>query len=374
MEGVDHISPLKVLMTADTVGGVWTYSMELCRALSEFDIHFHLVTLGAEMQPWQAKEVGELDNVTVHETGFKLEWMDDPWNDVEESGAYLLTLQKAVQADIVHLNGYAHAALDWNVPVISVAHSDVYSWFRAVKKENAPAGWGIYFDKVRNGLSQANHVVAPSRAMLAELNAIYEFGNNQSVIYNARGNEHFSIGKKDKTVLCMGRVWDEAKNVQLLVNAAPKICYPIRIAGENQFERNVTDVEESNVTSLGKLGSLQIAKELSTAAVYVLPAKYEPFGLSVLEAALSGCALILGDIPSLREIWLDNAIYVDTDNSDELAEVVNALMKDEERLNQAAEKARKRAQEFSIERLGSQYASLYQQLVSSFDLARRKIL
>ncbi len=32
-----------------------------------------------------------------------------------------------------------------------------------------------------------------------------------------------------------------------------------------------------------------------------LPARYEPFGLSVLEAALSGCALVLGDIPSLRE-------------------------------------------------------------------------
>jgi glycogen synthase len=50
------------------------------------------------------------------------------------------------------------------------------------------------------------------------------------------------------------------------------------------------------------------------ASIYALPARYEPFGLSALEAALSGCALILGDIPSLREVWLEAAPYVSPDD------------------------------------------------------------
>ena len=42
---------------------------------------------------------------------------------------------------------------------------------------------------------------------------------------------------------------------------------------------------------------------MARASIYALPARYEPFGLSILEAALSGAALVLGDIPSLREVW-----------------------------------------------------------------------
>ena len=55
---------------------------------------------------------------------------------------------------------------------------------------------------------------------------------------------------------------------------------------------------------------------MGRAAIYALPARYEPFGLSILEAALSGCALVIGDIPSLREIWADAALFVPSDGHD----------------------------------------------------------
>ena len=57
-----------------------------------------------------------------------------------------------------------------------------------------------------------------------------------------------------------------------------------------------------------------LARKMAEASIYALPARYEPFGLSALEAALSGCALVLGDIPSLREIWGPAAIYVPADD------------------------------------------------------------
>lgn len=363
MEEAKNISPLKVLMTADTVGGVWTYTAELCKALSNQNIHFHLVTFGARMQPWQQLEISVLDHVTVYETDYLLEWMENPWGDLEESGAYLLSLQKVIQADLIHLNGYVYGALDWEVPVVMVAHSDVFSWFRAVKKENPGSDWTTYFTKVKKGLSEANHIVAPSNAMMFELNVIYALKKNYTIIYNSRSSALFASGIKEKTIFCMGRIWDEAKNVKLLVDAAPKIPYPIKIAGDNQFEGNHVDITNSNVQNLGKLDSLNIAKELSTASIYVLPAKYEPFGLSVLEAALSGCALVLGDIPSLREIWEDNAFYVDTDNAEELAKVINTLMSDQNKLQELSEKAWKRAQQFSTEKMAKQYTHLYKQLM-----------
>ena len=48
---------------------------------------------------------------------------------------------------------------------------------------------------------------------------------------------------------------------------------------------------------------------LRRATIFALPARYEPFGLSALEAGLAGCALVLGDIP-MREVWHDAAMFV----------------------------------------------------------------
>ena len=50
------------------------------------------------------------------------------------------------------------------------------------------------------------------------------------------------------------------------------------------------------------------------AAIYALPARYEPFRLEVLEAAAPGCALVLGDIASLRELWDGAALFVAPDD------------------------------------------------------------
>ncbi|HYO60185.1 MAG TPA: glycosyltransferase family 1 protein, partial [Archangium sp.] len=40
-------------MTADTVGGVWTYALELCRALAGDGVQVELATLGAPLSPAQ---------------------------------------------------------------------------------------------------------------------------------------------------------------------------------------------------------------------------------------------------------------------------------------------------------------------------------
>src|SRR5690606_35948478 len=136
MGAAKHTPPLKVLMTADTVGGVWTYAMDLCRAMAAHKVQYHLVTLGAKMHRWQREEVAQLSQVTVYETEYRLEWMQDPWDDIDESARYLLALRDEIRPDLVHLNGYAYGSLNWQVPVLMVAHSDVYSWWRAVHQEN----------------------------------------------------------------------------------------------------------------------------------------------------------------------------------------------------------------------------------------------
>src|SRR5437868_512430 len=202
---------MKLLLTTDTVGGVWTYAVELARALRPHGVEVALATMGAALRPDQRAQVEALDNVHVHESEYRLEWMQDPWEHVRRAGEWLLELEASFGPDVVHLNSYAQAALPWESPVMVVGHSCVLSWWRAVKREAAPPAWDRYGHEVRRGLQAADVVVAPSAAMLDELRRQYGPLKEARVIYNGRAGERFAPAVKEPFVLSAGRLWDEAK-------------------------------------------------------------------------------------------------------------------------------------------------------------------
>jgi glycogen synthase len=353
-------NPLQILMTTDTVGGVWSYALDLCRSLQEH-VFFHLITTGARMKDWQKKEVEQLNNVEVYETDYMLEWMDNPWKDIDESCDWLERLEASIKPDVVHLNAFCYGSLNFKAPSIVVGHSDVYSWWMEVLKEDPPKEYLEYYWRVKKGLEAANLVIAPSKTMLNYLRYIYKVQTPSKVIYNAADEEKFFPSTKKPSVLSMGRLWDAAKNVQLVVNAAPQINAPVLLAGE-QKDNEALQINTENIHYLGSLSTEQIAEHLSTTAIYCLPAKYEPFGLSILEAALSGCALVLGNIESLKEIWGNNAKYVDTEDPIALADTINELLDNKHLLDEYAKKAFIHAQSFSIHAMARNYLQLYQQL------------
>ena len=335
-------------MTADTVGGVWTYAMELTRALP--DVHFTLATMGRKASEGQRGEVPP--NVELVESEYKLEWQDDPWRDVDEAGQWLLDLEARTQPDVVHLNGYAHGALPFRAPKLVVGHSCVLSWWRAVKDEDAPPSWNTYRERVGQGLRGAHLVAAPSAWMLAALDEHYSMPKRRRLIYNGRAFTPATGHGHRGYVFAAGRLWDEAKNLRAVVAAAPSIDWPVRIAGDG-------GADSQNVTYHGWLEPDALARAYGECSIYLFPALYEPFGLSVLEAALSGCALILGDIPSLREIWRDAAIFVPPRDPETIARVTNEIIANTEFRLELSQRAQKRALEYSVERMAGGYRETY---------------
>ena len=349
--------PQRVLMTADTVGGVWTYSIELIRALPQ--VQFALATMGAPITSEQRAEASTLANVQLFPSTYALEWMDDPWSDVDRAADWLLEIARDLKPDVIHLNGYAHANMRWPAPVLVVAHSCVLSWWAAVKSCEAPRGYAEYSKRVREGLNAADLVVAPTAAMLHSLGENYGWRGEGRVIWNARDSQLFGPADKRNVIFSAGRLWDEAKNLAALEAAAPHVGWPIEVAGDCSHPSG-RQLQFTNVDALGKLPADQLVERLATSAIYALPARYEPFGLSVLEAALSGCALVLGDIPTLREIWGDAALFVPPDDHGALAVTLNALIDDAAACQNFAQRARARAAEFSPGRMAAGYLKAYQ--------------
>ena len=359
---------MNILMTADTVGGVWQYAMELMTSLEVKGYSFSLATMGPPPDDSQLEQLNRISNVTLHVGDFKLEWMASPWLDVTKAGDWLMNLAIEVKPDVVHLNGYTHASLAWNCPVLVVGHSCVLSWWRAVK--GCPAGdmFEQYRIAVARGLASADMVVAPSKAMLDQLQLCYGPLMRTRVIYNARCKS-FKPAPKEEFIFSAGRIWDEAKNIKALCEAAPDLDWPVYIAGPDVNEQGQA-CEHENVKYLGNLDQDALVGWMSRAAVYALPAYYEPFGLTVLEAAMSGCALVLGDIQSLREIWGDAAAYVPPGDVRELVFALRYLQRDPSVRRSLAARAYRRALSYRPDRLGREYDRAYRDLAKKADATR----
>jgi glycogen synthase len=356
--------PRRILMTADTVGGVWTYAVELIRALALYDIEVTLATLGRPLNPQQQQEVAALPNLVVHESNFKLEWMADPWSDIAQASQWLLHLEELSRPDLIHLNHFAHGALPWRAPLLITGHSCVLSWWTAVKNEAAPSEWQRYASEVRRGLRAAQLVVAPTWTMLLALRRHYGPLPDVRVIANGRQPDLFPAQTKEPFVFACGRLWDEAKNVARLDQITPQLPWPVYIAGDQQPPQEQGQSRQfSHATCLGPIAPGELRRWFGRAAIYAMPARYEPFGLSILEAALAGCALLLGDIPSLREVWQDTAVYVPPDDPQAIRTALLELIKNDSRRHRLAQRAHERAVRLTPARMAEGYLAAYDRLL-----------
>jgi glycosyltransferase involved in cell wall biosynthesis len=345
-------------MSADTVGGVWTYAVELARQFDRIGIDLGLATMGAKLSASQHHDIDALRRVRLFESEFRLEWMDDPWDDVQRAGEWLLALEASYEPDIVHLNSYAHGALPWHAPRVVVAHSCRLSWWEAVYHRAPPLDVDEYRQPVAAGLAAADSVVAPSRAMLSALRRQYGDVPHGTVIWNARSLDGFAPANKWPVILSVGKVWDEGKNIGLLDRVAPTLPWPVFVAGETT-DPHGHQVGLRHATALGAVVPARLSTLMAHAAIFALPARYEPFGLSILEAALSGCALVLGDIDSLRELWDGVALFVDPDDEVGLGEAIRWLVESPPAREVLAQRARARALGRTPEAMVAAYLAVY---------------
>jgi hypothetical protein len=337
--------PQRVLMTADTT--TWPYALDLIRALDEHHVVVALATMGQALTPEHRQEARLIPNLILFESTFKLEWMDKPWDDLLRAGKWLMQLETCIEPDVIHLNHYAHAALPWNVPVIVSSHLTTLSQWQAVRGEGTLLGWKAYIDLARKGLRDAQMLIAPSYTALKALKRHVGKLPSARVINKARDTDLDTPAVKERFIIVEGATHP-------LDSITALLPWPIYVIGP---ETTYTP----NAYPLGELTPQERVSWLGRASLYAMPVDYDPIGPSVLEAALSGCALILGDTPGLRENWDGSAIFVPPDNPAMLQAAIETLIYDEDYRQAWAYCARIRALEFTPRRMASQVFAAYQE-------------
>jgi len=223
--------------------------------------------------------------------------------------------------------------------------------------------WKIYANAVDAGLRAADAWVAPTAAFRDTIASLYTPPTDGLVIRNGIAVSAEATPLKRDVILASGRVWDSAKGLTTLLSAAPLLPWPVEIAGPLVGPNGETAPQNANVVFLGELSHDRALGRMTAAAIYAAPARYEPFGLGILEAAAAGCALVLSDIPTLRELWDDAAFFVAPGDDAGLAAALRTLCEDRRLRTELQTAALSRAREYRIEATREQYSALYDALL-----------
>jgi glycogen synthase len=209
-------------------------------------------------------------------------------------------------------------------------------------------------------------VVAVSAFLANEVRSLYGTDRVVRVIHNgwAAPQRTRPLDKKRLTLMA-GRVWDVAKNFDLAAEAAQDWDPgEVLLAGEQRHpDSHALAAVLPPLKAVGFLDQPQLEVLLDRAQIYLSPARYDPFGLLPLQAALHGCALLLSDVPSYRELWDGAACFFTSDDPTDLRRQWQRLLVDADLRADLQQRADERARSrFSPERMVGAYAQLYAQL------------
>jgi glycogen synthase len=331
--------------------------MDLSRGLNDRGVEMHLAVLGLPPTAEKHRQAQQ-SGARLHSHSAGLEGTRAPWNDGARSGVWLRGLAQRLRPDIVHLNHFAPSEIEWPCATVLCVHGCVCSWWRAVRGRVTPRQWDRYRRTAEAGLSTVDRVVAPTYAMLASLENEYRISARTQVIYHGQSAAP-PPSLKTAFVLTSGSPGDRARNLDALQAAARHLFWPLYIAGTRR-----PACPRGPCRHLGALQQADMAMWLSRASIYALPARYEPTAMAPLDAAISRCALVLGDIPALREVWDGAAAFVEPDDQEHLVRAINDLAMDDARRRRLADRAGDRAAQFTCDHMAREYHDLYVRLLS----------
>lgn len=174
----------------------------------------------------------------------------------------------------------------------------------------------------------------------------------------------------DKFILFVGTL-QPRKNIIRLIEAFSKLNekdIDLVIVGKRgwQYEDILETPKKLNVEKRVKFLESVNDEELSElykyAKCFVLPSLYEGFGLPVIEAMKEGCPVITSNVSSLPEAGGDACLYVDPEDSADIASKIEMLINDEKLRKEMIEKGKKQVAKFSWEKTAEETLKVLMEL------------
>ena len=119
---------------------------------------------------------------------------------------------------------------------------------------------------------------------------------------------------------------------------------------------------DSRVIQLGHVAAADLPGLYYGASAFCFPSLVEGFGIPPLEAMASGCPVLAADIPALREVLGDAAMFADPFSVDALRDGLERVLEDAELQSALRERGARQAADFSWERTARETVSVFERI------------
>lgn len=346
-----------VLIVVEPPGAAWVHVDTLVRELSGMGIEATVAAL-TPLRPGQRLEYAAIPGIELLACPSPAATAADHLALRGRIADWLLAIEEMLNPDVVHLTGYLHAGLPWCGKVLVAGFPGAGSAYGRLDAESRRLCRAAFL----HGLRGADLVVTPTETMMAAM--IKHFGIVAGrVIRDGRDPARFAPGPKEPVILSAGSQRDDPARLSPLEEAAPGLAWPVVVAGE-QTDRSGKPVQLRGVLALGRLHLAQLAPWFRRASLFAALSAEGP-GTWLPEAALAGCALVLGDTAALRERWNGAALFVAPNDADALTAGLRSLVADRRLREALGASARRRALQHPAGAMAQAYAAAYGDLIAA---------
>jgi len=230
----------------------------------------------------------------------------------------------------------------------------------------------------RKALEKCTKIIAVSKWIQHQIEGIIT--QKSKIVHIPNGINFMEYSSNNKignlnhpSIFFIGRLV-KFKGVDILINSLLSIkkVYPtihLYVAGEGPQYKNLISLVlknnlSSNVTFMGYIDNKTKIKMFTSCDVFVIPSRYETFGIVVLEALASGIPVVGSRTGGISEILADNTygLLFNPFDSDDLAHKVCKLLNDDYLMDYYKHQGTVRANQFLWDDVAKDVLNLYSEL------------
>ena len=294
---------------------------------------------------------------------------------------YLPAYLKKNPVDVFHTQYIAPFWLPKNVKLVLTIHDISFNYFpEYIKKSD------LFFLKtlIPRSIKRADKIITVSESEKKNIIDFYKIPPEKVAcapngVDFERFSRAYSTEEKEDTrkkytlpekfLLYIGTL-QPRKNIPAVIEALKDLDMPLVLAGNRKarnFDKKIDEVIEKNnladkVIFPGWIDEDDKPALLQMAACFVFPSLYEGFGIPVIEVMAAGTPVVCSDIPVLREIGQEAALFCEAKNSKDFAEKIHSVLTDENLQNNLIEKGKKIAQNFTWQKTAEKTLKTYEEL------------
>jgi glycosyltransferase involved in cell wall biosynthesis len=311
----------------------------------------------------------------VRNDNFRIVIADIKWHTLEEQLKFPGILNRE-NLDLVHFP-YFSIPIFYNRPFVITIHDLIVNHFSTGHASTLPGPiynlkLSAYKFILNLAARKAEKIIAVSKATKDEIVDHFKINSQKIAVTYEAADDKISANKSQKVnidgkyFLYVGNAFPH-KNLDRLLEAfrAFNVDVNLVLVGKNNYFYNRLRNKAEKMNLIKKIIFLQNVSDEELANLYrnavalVMPSLMEGFGLPALEAMTNKCLVLASDIPSLKEVCADCAVYFDPKNIKDMASKMQEAYSDWASFNNKKEKGLARVKLFSWEKMAKETLEIY---------------